>query len=60
MKLTIERQIWDVDSIRIDGSKVIAILKNGTEIATRGANAAILIAAFPKVAEEAKKVLAKK
>ena len=60
MKLNIEGSVWDVDGIRIDGSKVIAILKGGAEIATRGANAAALLAAFPKVAEDAKKVLAKK
>ena len=58
MKVTIESKVWDVENIRADGSKIVAILKGGREIVTRGANAAILTAAFPK-ALEAKKPASK-
>jgi len=45
-KIRVAGREWDVESIREDGSKVIAKLVGGAEIATRGATANALRSAF--------------
>ena len=45
-KVRIAGQDWNVESIKQDGGKVIAVLVGGQEIVTRGVKAQALLTAF--------------